>query len=372
MEIYIDNYDFFNMQAEKYLKLPKNKDPKVEIKKAVFNGDYFAARKIDGNWASIIKDMEGNLHMRGRSETVNGGYTDKIDWIPYVSQELENLPKGTVLIGEIFLPKNEKSRAVTTIMGCLLEKSLKRQEDEDKRIHFYVFDCLTYNGKNIMNEPIERRVHHYLDYELLDILSNNKYVHLATYYEGQELWDYIAKVLAQGGEGVVLQSKNAPYEPNKRKAWKTIKVKKEIENEIDLFITGKWMPSTHLYTGKQIEDWTFWEHSRTGEKMNGHFYQDYNEGATIVPITKGWYYGWAGSIQLGAINEKGEEVEIAWISNVTEDIKKRIITGELNHQVVKVQAMEIEKDSGKLRHGKIVEFRNDINYTDCTTDKIYN
>lgn len=372
MEIYIDNYDFFNIQAEKYWKLPKNKDPKVEIKKAVFNGDYFAARKIDGNWALIIKDMEGNLHLRGRSETVNGGYTDKIDWIPYVSQELEYLPNGTVLIGEIFLPKNEKSRAVTTIMGCLLEKSLKRQEDEDKRIHFYVFDCLAYNGKNIMNEPIERRVHHYLDYELLDILSNNKYVHLATYYEGQELWDYIAKVLAQGGEGVVLQSKNAPYEPNKRKAWKTIKVKKEIENEIDLFITGKWMPSTHLYTGKEMESWVFWEHSRTGEKMNGHFYQDYNEGATIIPITKGWYYGWAGSIQLGAINEKGEEVEIAWISNVTEDVKKKVITGELNHQVVKVQAMEIEKDTGRLRHGKIVEFRNDINYTDCTTDKIYN
>ena len=255
--VIIDEYNFAYLNAEKYWKLPKNKDPKVEIKKAVFSDKYFAARKIDGNWALIIKDMEGNLHMRGRSETVNGGYTDKIDWIPYVSKELERLPNGTVLLGEIFLPKDERSRAVTTIMGCLLDKSLKRQEDPDKRIHFYVFDCLAYNGKSIMNESIEKRVHYYLGGELFDILNNNEYVHLANYYEGQELWDYIARVLAAGGEGVVLQSKDGIYEPKKRKAWKSIKVKKEIENEIDLFFTGKWLPSTQLYNGREITNWIY-------------------------------------------------------------------------------------------------------------------
>ena len=370
-EFIIDGFDFINFDAEKYWSLPKAKDPKVEIKKAVFSDKYFAARKIDGNWGCVIKGLNGGLYLRSRSKNVNGDYPNKIDWIPYVSDELEELPNGTVLLGEIFLPKDERSRAVTTIMGCLLDKSLKRQEDPDKRIHFYIFDCLAYNGESIMNEPIEKRVHYYLGGELFDILNNNEYVHLANYYEGQELWDYIARVLAAGGEGVVLQSKDGIYEPKKRKAWKSIKVKKEIENELDLFFTGKWMPSTQLYNGKEITDWIYWEHSRTGEKMLGNYYDDYKAGATIIPVTKGWFYDWAGSIELGAVDKDGNIIPVAWISNLTEEIKKGITKGEYNKQVVKVTCMEIETDTHRLRHSKIIEFRNDKDWTDCGIEQLY-
>lgn len=369
-DIIIDGYNFTTMPCEKYWSLPKNKDPKVEIKNAVFSGKYIAARKRDGNWAMLIKDNEGEFHLRSRSESVNGGYIDKAAWIPHITEELDYIPGGTVLIGEIYLPKDERSRAVTTIMGCLLEKSLKRQEDENKKIHFYIFDCLAYNGKNIMNEPFERRVNFYLGYEALDCLEG-KYIHLANYYEGQELWDYIGKVLAAGGEGVVLQSKDAPYEPNKRKAWKTIKVKKEIENELDLFITGNYKLSTKEYKGIEISDWVYWEHKRTGEKMFGNYYDDFKAGATIEPITKGYYFGWAGSIELAAVDKEGKVIPVAWISNVTEDVKKKIITGELNKQVVKVQAMEIEPDTRHLRHAKITEFRKDKDWKDCGIAQLY-
>ena len=367
-DIIIDGYDFGYMKAEKYWSLPKNKDPKIEIKNAVFSNRYIAARKVDGNWALLIKDNNGEFYLRSRTEGVNGGYTNKAAWIPQVTEELKNIPNGTVLLGEIFLPNDERSRAVTTVMGCLLEKSLKRQENEDKKIHFYIFDCLAYSKKNIMNRPFIDRIN---TLSSLKENKNYKYIHFATYYEGKELWDYIGKVLAAGGEGVVLQSKDAPYEPNKRKAWKTIKVKKEIDNELDLFISGRYKPSTKEYTGKEIQDWTYWQHRRTGEKMFGNYYDDFKAGATIEPITKGYYYGWAGSIELAAVDSEGKIVPVAWISNITEDIKKKVITGELRGQVVKVLAMEIEPDTKHLRHAKITEFRDDKSYKDCGIDQLY-
>lgn len=367
-DIIIDDYNFTELEVEKYWSLPKNKNAKIEIKNAVFSNRYIAAEKIDGHFYMLIKDMKGNYIFRGRSRNVNKEFINKVDFIPHIIKELKNIPNGTVLLGEAYLPKYPGSRNVTTIMGCLLEKSLKRQENEDKKIHFYIFDCLAFSGKNIMNKPFIERIN---TFNSLKESKDYKYIHFATYYKGKELWDYIGEVLAAGGEGVVLQSKDAPYEPNKRKAWKTIKVKKEIDNELDLFITGRYKPSTKEYTGKEIQNCTYWQHRRTGEKMFGNYYDDFKAGATIEPITKGYYYGWAGSIELAAIDSEGKIVPVAWISNITEDIKKKVITGELNGQVVKVLAMEIEPDTKHLRHAKITEFRNDKDYKDCGIEQLY-
>ena len=150
MEIFIDGYDFWNMPTEKYWSLPKNKNPKIEIKNLVFSKEYIASRKVDGQWGMIIKDMEGNFHLRARSESVNGGYADKAEWIPHITEEMSTIPNGTVMVGEIYIPAHEGSKNVTKIMGCLKNKSLKRQEEEDWKVHFFVFDILAINGTNIM------------------------------------------------------------------------------------------------------------------------------------------------------------------------------------------------------------------------------
>ncbi len=371
MEIIINEYDFWNMDAEKYWALPKSKDPKVEIPNLVFSNDYIAARKIDGQWAMIIKDNEGVFHLRARNKNVNGEYADKAEWIPHITKELEIMPNGTVLLGEIYIPTHEGSKNVTKIAGCLKEKSLKRQEDEDWKLHFYCFDILAYRGKNIMNVPLEDRIENYIHYELVDVLNEN-YTHGAQYYSGQELWDYIGEVLAAGGEGVVMQKRDSEYAPGKRTAWKTCKVKKEIGQDLDLFFTGNYKPSTREYTGKELQDWIYWENIRTGELMSGHYADDFRQGALVEPVTKGYYFGWAGSIELGAVNENGEVISIGWISNLTEDVKKKVITGEMTHQVVKVNAMEIDTESHNLRHAKIVEYRNDKEWTDCNIQQLYN
>ena len=374
MQIVIDGIDFWDgFKPEKYWSLPKTKNPKIEIPNLVFGGDYIAARKIDGNWAEIIKDMDGEFHLRSRTESVNGGFADKIGWIPHIVDELKNIPNGTVLIGELYLPTHESSKNCTRIMGCLKEKALKRQEDEDWKMHFYMFDCVAFNGHNIMNEGLADRVEYIRDLYLDELIKSSHYVDEALYYEGQELWDYIGEVLAAGGEGVVLQKRNSPYTPGKRTAWKTCKVKKEIGNELDLFFTGRYKPSTREYKSmKGIREWQYWEHTRTGEKMLGYYYDDYKAGATIEPISKGYYYGWAGSIELGAVD--GDKiVPVAWISNLTEDVREKVTKGEMDKQVVKVTCMEIDHSVNppSLRHSKIVEYRKDKEWTDCGLEQLY-
>ena len=371
MNIIIDGYDFWNLPIERYWSIPKSKDPKIEIPNLVFGLDYIAARKIDGQFCMIIKDMEGNFYARPRNAGVNGEFPNKIDWMPHIQKELEDIPNGTVLIGEIYIPTHEGSKNTTKIMGCLKDKSLKRQEDEDWKVHFYIFDCIACEGKNIMDVPLENRINQWINCDLLDVLTNCKYIEIAEYYEGQELWDYIGKVLAEGGEGVVLQKRNSSYAPGKRTAWKTCKVKKEIGTELDLFFTGRYKPSTREYQGKFLSEWQYWQHSRTGEKMFGFYYDDFNAGATIEPISKGYYFGWAGSIELAAVD--GDKiVPVAWISNITEDIREKVVKGKMDKQVVRVTCMEIDEESHNLRHAKIVEYRNDKDWKDCGLEQLYN
>ena len=84
---------------------------------------------------------------------------------------------------------------------------------------------LAWDGKNMMNTPLEKRVE-LLNTTVQDFFKDDSYVHTAIYYEGQELWDYIAWALNKGYEGVVIQRKDSLYTPGKRTARKSLKIKK--------------------------------------------------------------------------------------------------------------------------------------------------
>ena len=360
MEIIIDNYDFWNMEAEKYWAPTKGTNIKDLARKAINSGDYIASEKVDGDWRMLIKDMEGNFHLRGRSESVNGGYADKIAWVPHIREELSNIPNGTVLLGEMYLDSKRGSRNVTTIMGCLADKAVARQEKGEK-LSYYIFDCLAYNGVNLIGTPLIHR--------LCEIkgIKEDSHIVLSTYtINPSGIEALIAKTLAEGREGVVLKLANGIYEPGKRPVRKSIKIKKEIEEEIDCFLTGNYKPATWDYTGKEIDNWTYWYDIKSMSKKQGKFYADFLNGATIEPITKGAYYGWAGAVEIGVYKDN-EIVPIGWISNVTEEVKAGIVNEneKWKYKVAKVTAMMIEADTGALRHGKIIEWREDKSYKEC-------
>ena len=363
MEIIIDGVDFWDgFKAEKYWSPTKNQNLKEIVKNAIYSGAYTVSEKVDGDWRMLIRDMDGNFHLRGRSESVNGGYADKIEWIPHIVEEFNWMPNGTVLLGELYLDSQRGSRKVTTIMGCLKDKALERQEKGEK-LSYYVFDILAYHGRNLCDTILAQRIW------ALDNISVHckKYVKISSYEtDPVKMEELIAKLLAADLEGAVLKRLDGKYEQGKRTARKSIKVKKEIANNIDCFTTGKYKPATVEYTGKEIQDWTFWQDIRTGEKFNCNRYDDYVDTNTVIPITKGHYYGWAGAIEIAVLRD-GQEVPVAWISNVTEEIKAGIVSApdKWTHKVCEVQAMMIEEDTKALRHAKIMQWRNDKDWRDC-------
>lgn len=340
----------------------------------IFSGDYIGARKMDGAYYRFIKDMEGNMRLQGRSKSVNGGYLNKLDHVPHLMPYFESLPNGTCLLGEIYFPNKEGSSNVTTIMGCLAPKAIDRQSKGDK-LYYYIFDVWAYNGKSFMNKTIENRVEQldqmyndWCDMVHNEALPGGGYVDFATYVDGKDLWNLLQRTLANGGEGIVMTKKDTVPAPGKRTARKTLKVKKELQDNIDCFFTGRAMAPTRLYAGKEIETWKYWADLRTGERKEGQFYADYKDGAMIEPVTKPYFYRWAGSLEIGVM-KNGAVASIGYLSGLTDEIKSNPTA--MKDKCIEITAMEV-LPTGGIRHAKFQKFRPDLNPEDCTWEKAFN
>ena len=373
MSMIIDGIDFQNLEAEKYWSFPKSfkGDPKEETRNMIFSGNYLGARKMDGAYYRFIKDMDGNMRLQGRSKSVSGEYLDKLDHVPHLLPYFESLPNGTCLLGEIYFPNNEGSSNVTTIMGCLAPKAIERQTKGPK-LHYYIFDVWAYAGRSRMNTKMEERV------VLLDDMYNDwaddanherhsaiGYIDFASYWSGKDLWEVLQKTLAAGGEGIVMTKRDTIPSPGKRTARKTLKVKKELSENIDCFFTGRGTAPTRLYTGKEIETWKYWQDIRTGNKMEGMLYKDYKDGATIEPVTKPFFYGWAGSLEIGVLKD-GQVYPIGYLSGLEDAVKADPSAQAM--KCIEVTAMEI-LETGGIRHAKLERFRPDLAPSDCTYEK---
>lgn len=382
MEIIINGFDFWNMIPQKYYSFTSSfkGDKKAKAKELVMSNKYFGSRKMDGSWNMIIKDMEGNFHMRSRTESVNGGYQDKAEWVPHICNELSSIPNGTALIGEIYFPGNEGSRKVTSVLNCLKDKCLERQK-KNGYLHFYVFDIIAWDGKSLIDTSFEKRVaakDSYLFNLEAHYLFNEssfwaEHIECADYVKGKELWDLYGDVIAAGGEGIVITREDCKYLCGKRTAWMTLKMKKELQDTIDAFLDGDYKLATRSYNGKEIETWCFWENFKTGEKFNTCQIDMYRNGFPVEPISKGYYYGWASRVSFSVMKD-GTPTHIAWISGITDELKAEIITNpeKWKNKVAELTAMEIENIDGNysLRHGKIEKWRIDKNPKDCEFSQI--
>lgn len=375
---YIDGYNFKEMDAMRYWAPPatwsdEKKRDNARVK--ILSGDYYGSQKMDGYFAKLIKDEDGNIGLYSRSRNVNGEYVDKHEWVPHLNKFFDELPNGSCLLGELYLPSQPGSRHITTIMGCLKEKAIDRQTKGEK-LHFYIFDCLAWAGENWVKKFAKDR------FSFISGKINQEYVSTATYYRGKELWSMLQEVLARGDEGIVITHRCAEYEPGKRPSKTTLKIKKELKQTIDCFFTGRGSAPTREYTGKEIETWQYWENLLTGEKIQGDCYKDYAEGAAIEPVTKGYFNGWCGSLEIGVFKKSvGSRCKIngvvyedtvvfplGWLSGLTDEMKAS--PEKFAFKPIEVTAMEYDMISHTLRHGKMVGWRQDLALTDCTFEKI--
>jgi hypothetical protein len=120
----------------------------------------------------------------------------------------------------------------------------------------------------------------------------------------------------------------------------------------------------------------------TGAKMEAEMYKEYKNGCPIIPITKGYFNGWYGSLEIavlrhkegsqckinGVVYEDTEVFPIGWLSGLPDEMKAD--PKKYAFKPIEVTAMEYDSWNHSLRHGKMVGWRKDLTLNDCTLDKI--
>ena len=359
---YVDGIDWINAEAMRYWSFSSSYTPekkKAEVQNAIYSGDFWGALKVDGYYQRLVKDEDGNCFMIARSKNVKGEAVNKIDWVPQIHDFMEKLPNGTVLLTECYLPGNEGSKNITSLLGCLKEKCIARQE-KGQKLNFYVFDICAWNGKSFVEMPARER------FEKVAVMSRHfqhEFVQYAEYFNGQKLWDMLQEYLADGREGIVITRSDCPIYFKRTPAHMTIKIKKELQETIDVIVVGS-NPPTRLYNGQYIDSWKYWENLLTGEKLEGDFYKEYADGASYEPVTKAYYNGWAGSIKIG-MRKDDKVVTVGSLSGLTEEVLQN--WESYCGKVCEITCMEVMKDTGGLRHPRFVRWREDKTPRDATS-----
>lgn len=365
---FIGEIDWVNCEAMKYWSHPSSYTPerkKAETKSAVFSGQYLGSIKVDGYYQRLVKDEDGNCFMIARNKNVKGEAINKIDWVPQLKPFMEKLPNGTVLICECYLPGNEGSKNITSLLGCLQEKCIARQE-KGQKLHFYIFDVCAYKNENLTTTSASDR------FELLKDLAAqyvNEYVEYAEYYRGEQLWIMLQDALANGREGMVITREDSPIYFKRTPARMTIKIKKELQETVDVVVIGANAP-TKEYTGKFLEDWDYYMNSITGEMVRKNLYKEYVAGAPYIPVTKNYFNNWAGSLKIGVYKDD-ELIQIGSLSGLEEEVLSN--WRDYIGRVAEITAMEIMKDTLGIRHPRFVRFKNtdEKSAKECTWEEIF-
>lgn len=334
--------------------------------KSCDDGTWFAQLKKDGALYMFVKGLEGQTYLFGRTiSKVTGLLTEKSANVPHIIAPLNQLPNGTIILGEIYYP-GKTSKDVTSIMGCLAEKAIDRQNGSYGPIHFYIYDCLGFNGTSLLKYDnwtryqVVKRI-----FEKYPIARNE--IELAAAVE-ENIYTSIGEALAAGEEGMVVKKKTALYEPGKRPM--TMLKAKQVDF-IDAVIIGFKEPTVE-YTGKEIETWQYW---MTEEGVNlpvGFHYGEFKD--PIIPITKHAYYGWNNAIEIGAYDEDGCLKSIGTIASGLTDTMREDMTvnpEKYLYKVCEIQCMMKDNKEQTLRHGFFIKLRDDKDSKDCKLKDIF-
>ena len=357
-----------------------------QLKAADQSGEYFAQIKKDGSLYMFVKGTNGENYLFGRTVSKKTGLlTEKSANIPHIISILDRIPNGTILLGEIYYP-GKTSKNVTSIMGCLPKKAVDRQQGQYGFIHYYIYDCLSFNGisllkydnwtrylvtQKIFEKYSLQKAYIIKEFDkkrnLLSQENKSSTIELAKAYE-KNLYEEVGKALAAGEEGMVFKKKTGLYEPGKRP---TTMLKAKQVDYIDAVIIGFKDP-TPQYTGKEIETWEYWVGTDDHEfrlPIGCHY-----GNLCAIPVTKHYYYGWKNAIEIGAYDEKGNIHSIGTIaSGLTDSIRQGMAEHpeKYLHKVVEIQCMMKDNKEKTLRHGFFLRIRDDKNETECKISDIF-
>ena len=327
---------------------------------------YIGQEKIDGAFYQLEKTDDGRVYLFSRAiSKKTGELSEKIANVPHIKEWAEQLPNGTTLIGEIYVPGG-KSNDTTKIMGALPEKAIERQKDNP--IHYYVHDMIRYNGKSLIDTDFE---HRYSDLcEHIDIECDNPdWLRVASSFTGYDMYKTIQRYLDGGSEGCVIKLKSGLYLPGKRPVW-NFKVKEQVDS-LDFVILDLLDPEKE-YTGKERNTWKYYE-SCLGHKEIIEPGPGLTTCELKTPVTKDYYMGWKNALSVGAY-KNGELVYVGRVASGLTDEMKAHMTKEPElyiGSVCEIQAMSIDKERKTFRHPVFLRLRPDKNPNECQLYEIF-
>lgn len=372
------NYDFnywAMMEPMKYYD-KKREDLSDNLKKKYDamvnneNDEYIATCKYDGEWTMFIK-WDGQILIRSRSlSKVTGAYGDKTAHLPHLVEEMQYWPDNTVILGEVCWGDfGSVSTDVGTILRCLPAKAVERQKE--RKLEVKVFDCLAWDNEILMNKPYEYRVAE--AHNKINLFGN--YFGMTMICLGKTPAEFADEIISQGGEGIVIQRKDYVYEPGKRAAWKTLKLKQRLP-EMEFKVIAS-IPATRDYNGKYPESWPYWEieveryYPSGDDEFGNEWFTPCKEVELVEnpteeekshgwPVTKPYFFGWHMGVRFeynGVVCDASSGLTDAdrdWLGTI--EAQQQIKNGEL---YVTIRAMQ-EASLGGLRHPVIVRLRTDM------------
>lgn len=332
------------------------------------DGTWFAELKKDGALYMYVKGLNGENYLFGRTVSKKTGLlTEKSANVPHIIEAFKNIPNGTILLGEIYYP-GKTSKDVTSIMGCLFKKAIERQEGEYGYIHYYVYDCLGYNGTSLL------KYDNWTRYQIVKKIFekynfNCPEIELAAAVE-EDIYHAIGKALSEGEEGMVVKKKTGMYEPGKRPM--TMLKAKQVDH-IDAVIIGFKDP-TEEYNGKELETWQYWMKEDGSLLPIGCHYGEGDDNNILIPITKHYYYNWKNAIEIGAYDNEGKLHSIGTIaSGLTDFMREDMSLHPDNYlgKVVEIQCMMKDNQAQTVRHGFFLKTRDDKPAKECLLEDIF-
>jgi DNA ligase D-like protein (predicted ligase) len=207
------------------LSLPKRKAEFIEpmecapVTKLLEGQGWFYEIKLDGYRAIAVKSGRVNLFSR-RHKSFNNQY-------PYLVEALADLPEGTVVDGEV-VALDDSGRPNFNLLAQF--------RSEASRIHYFIFDLLVCNGRDLTKLPLgERR-------ELMKsvLKLRSPLIRIAEQFEVSAS-DMLAAVRQQQLEGVIGKRKDSLYEAGKRSGvWVKCRANRGQE-----FVIGGYVPGQH-------------------------------------------------------------------------------------------------------------------------------
>ena len=338
----------------------KELDTEDKQEEAFNNSNNYVEEKFDGTRALVYFFEDYARVFSRRISKKTGFYVENTDSVPHI-RDIETTLCDTILDGEMFIP-SQGFQVSSAVMNCKYDKAIERQEELGFQV-FHAFDILFYKGIDLRDKPLRlRKV--YLRIAIAEISS--PYIVCVDYFtcKGVESKQYYLDIVARGGEGVIIKSKDGLYQH--KRGWEYSKIKSFLTRE--MILIGFTEP-TREYTGKAPKYWEYYEDD--------------------TPVTRHYYFNQVGNMKLGVLlsdselesipkNKRGEvlkpsncdlciddedwNVMIVCECGGYSDEEREYFTehqDELLGSTVEVKANGVMKDSGRLRHPRFLRMRDD-------------